>query len=100
MKILGKDRLFELIDKFLAEIISAEEFCNEFEKAFNFEVKKSELSPLELIVFGEIFDKAVWYSSFEDERISIPGYLGEAEIKASVQASIGKLGSGTTFRDG
>lgn len=61
--------------------IDVAEFCFEFERAWNFDIDKKELSEYESQIYNAIFDKIVWYSPFPEEREEIPNYIGEKEVR-------------------
>lgn len=54
--------------------MDAQTFCEAFEVAYNFEIEKDQLTPLERTALGELFELVVRYSPFEDERVAI-GYI-------------------------
>jgi hypothetical protein len=54
--------------------------------------RKGSLTAVEARAFKDVFDKAVWYSPFPEERKIVPSYLGEAEIKHIVLEAAARLG--------
>jgi hypothetical protein len=88
----GRDLLYLLVRKFLAEEIDVSIFCADFEKCYNFHTEKAALTAVESLAFKDVFEKVVWYSPFPEERKMVPNYLGEAEIKHIVLEAAARLG--------
>lgn len=80
-------KLYWLINLFLSNHLDVRTFCQEFEQTYNFDVDRSELSADELAAFGRLFDNAVMYSPFEDERKVYPGYVGETQVRKAALAA-------------
>jgi len=89
----GRAKLHWLIDLYLSGHHDVGTFCREFERAYNFEVKKLELSPEEQAAFSELLKKVVMFSPFEAERKTIPIYVGPRDIKAATTLAKRSLGS-------
>lgn len=81
-----------LIKKVLDLEIDADEFCEQFERLYNFEVDKHALSDQEKRVYDALFDKVVYYSPFADEVDAVPNYVGDNEIMECVAAAYDELG--------
>lgn len=77
----GSELLHKLLTDYLANSIDTSLFCGNFETAFNFEVDRSELTPLEEEVFRVLFRKVAYYSPLPQERAQIPSYLSEEQIR-------------------
>lgn len=84
----SRERLYWLISLFKGGQLSTDAFCREFERSYNFELNKADLSPQEGSAFAALFDKVVWFSPFPEERARIPNYLGEEEIQAAADDAI------------
>ena len=88
----GRAKLYWLIDLYLDGHHDVGTFCREFERAYNFEIQKSELLPEEQSAFGELFNKVVMFSPFEEELRKIPIYLGAVGIQTAAIATKRRLG--------
>jgi len=77
----GGELLHKLVADYLEGRIDAALFCDNFETAFNFEVDRSQLTPLEEDVFQGLFRQVVYYSPFAEERAQIPTYRSEEQIR-------------------
>jgi hypothetical protein len=87
----GRLKLYWLINLYLSDHHITRTFCREFYNTYNFEVKKSELTPEELSLFGALFDKVVLYSPFEAELKAVPFYVSAEEIKAAAAMTKARL---------
>ncbi len=81
-------RLIELADSGKLPI---KHFCESFERIYNFELDKNILSIEETGALSELFDAAVWFSPYPEERKKIPNYLGEKEILDAIKKAIKNL---------
>ena len=88
----GRDHLYLLVRKFLADEIGVSIFCRQFENSYNFHTEKTAMTALEASVFQDVFNKVVWYSPFPDERKIVSSYQGETEIRNAVQKAAARLG--------
>ncbi|MHC2253825.1 hypothetical protein ACVILK_003517 [Bradyrhizobium embrapense] len=87
----GRAKLYWLIDLFLSDHHDVRTFCSEFERSYNFEVDRAELSAEELVVFGGLFRKVVMYSRFEDDLMAYPAYVDGKQIKEAALAARARL---------
>jgi hypothetical protein len=87
----GRAKLYWLIDLFLSDHHNVRTFCSEFERSYNFEVDRAELSAEELFVFGGLFNKVVMYSPFEDDLKAYPAYVDGTQIREVVLAARARL---------
>lgn len=85
-------KLFWLIELYLSDHHDVETFCKEFERTYNFEVDRGELSADKLAVFGDLFNKVTMFSPFENDLKTYPLYVSKEQIKAAVAAARAKLG--------
>jgi hypothetical protein len=85
-------KLFWLIELYLSDHQDVGTFCKEFERTYNFEINRSELSADELAIFGDLFDKVSMFSSFENELKIYPHYTSKEQIRAAVIAARARLG--------
>ena len=83
-----RERLYWLLRLLQQGQLGTEEFCQEFEQTYNFELDKEDLSSAEAVAFAALFDKVVWFSPFAEDRGRIPNYLGEAEVRAAVHETL------------
>lgn len=88
---VARDQLYTLLERFQSGHLDAQAFCSTFERIYNLELDKAELSPQEAPAFSELFDKVVWFSPFAAERQGIPNYLGDEEIGQAVDAVVTRL---------
>jgi hypothetical protein len=89
---IGKAKLYWLIELYTSGHHDVGTFCKEFERAYNFEIDKSELSADEQAAFADLFEKATLYSPFKKELETIPIYQSAEQIRATVAAVQSKLG--------
>jgi len=87
----GRAKLYWLIDLFLCDHHNIRTFCSEFERAYNVEVDRAELSADELVVFGGLFDKVVMYSPFDDDLKIYPLYVNGQQIREAALAARTRL---------
>ena len=87
----SRDRIYWLIDEYKSGNIDTQTFCTEFERLYNFELKKDLLLKVERQAFSRLFDRVVYYSPFPDERARIANYLGEDDIRAAVDDAFAEL---------
>lgn len=83
--------LKNLIELLLAARLDVSEFCEEYERLFNFELEKKSLPEGELRALERLFNKVVYYSPFAEERKKIPNYLGDKEIVEGAQSTLSVL---------
>jgi hypothetical protein len=79
----GKAKLFWLIDLYTLGHHDTGTFCREFERTYNFEVEKAELSISERSAFEGLFDTVTVYSPFPDELKMIPFYRSAEQSSRS-----------------
>jgi|tagenome__1003787_1003787.scaffolds.fasta_scaffold20796692_2 hypothetical protein len=89
----GSELLHKLLSDYLAGRIDTKLFCDNFETAFNFNVDRRELTPVEETVFGRLFGEVVYFSPFPEERAQIPNYRSEDQIRQAAQAAERQLRS-------
>jgi hypothetical protein len=77
----GRVKLYWLIDLFLSDHHNVRTFCSEFARTYNFEVDRARFSADELVVFGDLFDKVVMYSPFDDDLKNYPLYVDAKQIR-------------------
>jgi hypothetical protein len=77
----ARDRLIKLLQEFSAQVLSVTQFCEAYERAYNLEINKSELTPAERATFQQLFDEVVYYSPYEDDRVNYPGYRDDGQIR-------------------
>lgn len=83
----GREKLYWLISLYLEDHHDIRTFCKEFERTYNFEVEKRDLSAREQAVFESLFRKIVMFSPFKDELKAIPMYVSASEIKDAAVAA-------------
>lgn len=88
----GKAKLYWLVDLHMSGHHDVGTFCKEFERTYNFEVKKAELSISEQSAFDGLFDTVTMYSPFPDELKTIPFYRSGEQIREAVATARSKLG--------
>jgi hypothetical protein len=85
-------KLRTLLRRYISGELDTSQFCDAFERAYNFEVAKADLNRIEGEAFAELFDKVVFYSPYPDERARIPNYRSEREIMEAAKRTAAKLG--------
>ncbi len=89
---IGKAKLIWLINLYTLGHHDTGTFCREFERAYNFEVEKAELSISERSAFEGLFDTVTVYSPFPDELKTIPFYRSAEQVREAVAVARSKLG--------
>ena len=87
----GTVKLYWLMDLYASGQTDTMTFCREFERTYNFEVKKTTLSPDELSAFEEIFRTVTVYSPFPEELEAVPMYKSAEQVDAVVKAAQSRL---------
>ena len=87
----SRDRLIKLLHDFSEQVLSVKQFCASYERTFNLEIDRSELSPAERAVFQVLFNEVVYYSPYEEDRIKYPGYRNDAQIRDAAARAIKQL---------
>lgn len=87
-----RDRIFRLLRLAIGSDISHDDFRSLFERLYNLELERDEVSAVEFEALQELFDRIVWYSPFPEDRQSISNYIDEAEVDAAVTRARAKLG--------
>jgi hypothetical protein len=91
-----KRRLYQLINMYLSDIITASVFCNEFYYSYNLEIDDEVLNELEQKCFFELAKVTDWFSEFENDHIKYPGlYCNELELRQKVLETKEKLKKGS-----
>jgi hypothetical protein len=91
-----RHRIYRLIRDFRDGRLSTEDFCSQFERTFNLELDKAELSEKEETAFSTLFEVVVWFSPFPEERMKVPNYRGEDDVSRAVaEAQIVLGGNGS-----
>jgi hypothetical protein len=72
--------------------ILVEEFAPQYEQVWNFELKAGDVDETEAAIFKEVFDAAAWYTPYEEDRESYPGFKSEAAVFGAVEHALEKLG--------
>lgn len=86
------ERLRGLLRQALDGALDVGAFCDSFERAYNLEIDKGELTERERAAVKTLFERIVWYSPCEAEQRSIPNYIGEQEVVEAVRAAGETLG--------
>jgi len=84
----GKEQPHKLVAEYLEGGIDTPLFCSNFEQAFNFDVDRSALTPMERAIFQRLFDQVVYFSPFPEERASVPNYRSEAQIREAARTAL------------
>jgi hypothetical protein len=83
----GSELLHKLLADYLGGRIDTPLFCSNFEQAFNFDVDRSALTPVESDAFQRLFDQVVYFSPFPEERAEVPNYRSEEQIHDAARAA-------------
>lgn len=84
-------KLISLLHRAINREISVVDFCDLFGVAFNIDNDKINLSDFELMVFSDLFNEIVWYSPYQDERMSIKNYIDEAAVLKAINNAVSRL---------
>ena len=90
----GSELLHKLLSDYLSGSLDTPLFCSNFETAFNFDVNRRELTPVEEAAFGSLFNEVVYFSPFPEERAQVPFYRSEEQIRGAAQAAAAQLHPG------
>jgi len=81
----NKRKLYWLINHYLADKISAEDFTSEYDRVYNIELDKDTLSHKEHDAFRNLSPIVGRFSPFEEDLMKYPGaYFTETELRAKV----------------
>lgn len=72
--------------------ILAEEFAPKYEQVWNFELRSGDVDEAEAEIFKQVFDIAAWYTPYEEDRESNPGFKSEAAATGTVEQALERLG--------
>jgi hypothetical protein len=84
----ARERLIQLMKDVLDRRIMVDEFCREYERVWNFELKAAELRQGEASLFERVFDAAAWYTPVEEDRKAYPGFKSEEAILGHVAEAL------------
>ena len=87
----ARDKLIGLMKQLRSHEILVEEFAPKYEQAWNFELKGGDVDAAEAEVFKQVFDIAAWYTPYEEDRESYPGFKSEAAVMGTVEQALEKL---------
>jgi hypothetical protein len=87
----GSELLRKLLADYLEGKIDTPLFCSNFEQAFNFDVDRNALTPVESTVFARLFEEVVYFSPFPEERAEVLSYRSEEQIKHSARTANAEL---------
>lgn len=100
-KTVGPARLHQLLSLMLAEQIECEEFCRDYEHAYNFEVGRGDLTTEEAEIFEDLFDVVAWFAADEDARSELPTHFKDrSAVEAAVRRASQKLGELASLEEG
>jgi hypothetical protein len=88
----GGELLHKLLADYLGGRIDTPLFCSHFEQAFNFDVDRRALTPVECDAFQRLFDEVVYFSPFPGERAQVPNYRSEEQILQAARTAEAELG--------
>ena len=88
----ARSKLIGLMKRLHAREILVEEFAPEFERLWNFELKRGDVDEVEARVFESVFDTAAWYTPVEEDREAYPGFKSEAAVMGAVEQALERLG--------
>ena len=87
----ARAKLARLLDGLISGALTTVEFCDNYERTWNFELKREELAPGEAEIFEALFDVVVLYSPYPEDRKSYPGYKDEGTILRSAKEARSKI---------
>ena len=85
----------KLLADYLGGRIDTALFCSNFEQAFNFDVDRRDLTAMESAAFKRVFDEAVYFSPFPEERAEVSTYRSEEKIRQAARAAVAELAANT-----
>ncbi len=94
-KIIG--RLYRILQKAESNEVSVIQFCEDYERIYNLELEKKNLSRKENVAFKALFDKVVWFSPYPEDRKNISSYLDENEIMLAIKDTLRILNDNSAF---
>lgn len=87
----GSELLHKLLADYLSGRIDTPLFCSNFEQAFNFDVDRGALTPVENRAFQRLFDEVVYFSPFPEERAEVTNYRSDEQILQAARAAEAEL---------
>lgn len=87
----GLKLLLRLLQDFLKDRLTPDDFCQQYYEIFNFELVKEELSLEDLEVLRNLLTATSQYSEYEDELRTIPFYIDECSLREKVRRSLDLL---------
>ncbi len=80
-----KRRLYQLMDLFLEEQITASFFCNEFYYSYDLEIDNETLSKVEQLAFSDLSSVSSRFSQFNEDFEKYPGvYYNETQLRKKI----------------
>lgn len=87
-----KRRLYQLMDMFLTNFITASVFCDEFYYSYDLEVSNDDLSEIEQQVFSDLSKVSSRFSQFNEDHVKYPkGFFTEDELRQKIIETKEKL---------
>ena len=86
-----KKRLYWIIDKYLSEKMTSEEFCEDFYESYDLEIDSSKFSSIEEKAFDELSEIAGRYSDSEEDHKASGFFYTEKELRDKVIETKKKL---------
>ena len=88
----ARSKLVALMEQLRSREILVDEFAPKYEHSWNFDLKAGDVSEAEAVIFKEVFDAAAWYTPYEEDRDSYPGFKSETAVISAVERALEALG--------
>jgi len=86
-----ESKLILLIDLFLEKKIDTEDFCDQYEQIWNFQLDEGMLSADRAQLMSDLFDVVTWYTSIIEDRLIYPGFKNEQQVFVAAKETREKL---------
>jgi hypothetical protein len=87
----GSKLLHKLVAEYLGGKIDTARFCSDFEQTYNFDVGSHELTAKEDAIFARLFNEVVYFSPYREDRVIIPQYRSEEQIRSAAKTAEAEL---------
>lgn len=85
------EEIQSLLKNLLAKAISAREFCDSYERVWNFEFDKNSLTGEDFKALEILFDEVVLHCPLPREQWEYPRYRDDLEIEAAAERALSSI---------
>jgi hypothetical protein len=89
--VTDKAGLLALVGSYLRREIPTAEFCDAYERGYNFEMDRKALSSSEAAIFESLLSQVIFYSPYGEEESQFPNLRNEQEIRRAAEAVASQL---------